>query len=391
MTADTIADGQLPSDLFEAGRYRDVRRPVQEASTLPPAAYHHPAFYRRECERIFHRGWNFVGHAGRVPEPGDYAAFDFAGVPVLLVRGADNMVRAFANSCRHRGAQLADNQGHCRRLVCPYHGWTYDLDGRLVGARGMEGARGFDPADYGLVSLRLEGLGPFLWLSFDANAPPLVRWLGDLPEKLAPYSLDDLVLVRSSDYSVACNWKVYVENFMDYYHTPTVHRNTLARGNLSAYHRDPPTVERGDGEYMILHAVHAGSAALLPGAEGFPPLPALSGRAAQGSYFVCAYPCALFGCTRDCVWYVEIHPAGPAAIRIAVGACFHRDTAARPDFAERVKPYYQRWDLTVAEDNRVNELQQRGVSSPLARAGRVSPMEALSHSFRNWLLDALGI
>jgi choline monooxygenase len=368
-----------------------ARRPVEDAFTLPPRAYWDSRVYGAEIERIFMKGWNFLGHEDRIPAPGSYAAFDFAGVPILLVHGEDGKRRAFANTCRHRGAELADGAGTCRRIVCPYHGWTYGLDGRLVSAPGMQEARRFRLEDNGLVELRLEQLGTLMWASFDPKAPPLRSNLGDLPGKLGPYGLDRLVLARRTEYDVGCNWKVYVENFMDYYHTPIVHSRTLARGNLSAYHRDLPTVERGDGDYLILYARHAGSAALLPGAVGFPPMSTLEGRAAEGSTFVCTFPCGLIGFTKDCVWYVEIHPTGPERIRVAVGACFPRETADRPDFEEKVSAYYRRWDLTVEEDNRINEAQQRGVRSPLARAGRVSPFEAISHAFRNRVLDALGV
>lgn len=377
--------------LFDPATYAPVRRALEDASTLPPGAYCDPSFYRREVERIFATGWSFVGHQDRVPTPGAFVAFDFAGVPVLLVHGADGKRRAFANTCRHRGAELVAGAGSCRRIVCPYHGWTYDLDGRLVSAPGMTEARDFRLEENGLVPLRLEQVGTLMWLSFDPAAPSLERHLGDLVGKLIPYRLDDLVLTRRTEYDVACNWKVYVENFMDYYHTPVVHSRTLARGNLSAYHRDRPSVESGTGDYLVLYARHPGSAALLPGAEGFPPIAGLDGRAAEGSTFVCTFPCGLIGLTKDCVWYVEIHPTGPETIRIAVGACFPGETAARADFAEKVEAYYRRWDLTVEEDNRINEAQQRGVRSPLARAGRVSPFEAVSHAFRNRLLDALAL
>jgi phenylpropionate dioxygenase-like ring-hydroxylating dioxygenase large terminal subunit len=336
------------------------------------------------------KGWNFLGHQDRVPAPGSFAAFDFAGVPILLVHGEDGRRRAFANTCRHRGAALAVGEGACARIVCPYHGWTYGLDGRLVSAPGMKDARHFRLEENGLLELRLEQVGTLMWASFDREAPSLAAHLRDLPGKLGPYGLDDLVLARRTEYEVGCNWKVYVENFMDYYHTPIVHSRTLARGNLSAYHRELPTVERGEGDYLILYPRHAGSAALLPGGEGFPNMATLEGRAAEGSTFVCTFPCGLLALTKDCVWYVEIHPTGPESVRIALGACFPRATAARPDFDEKVAAYYRRWDLTVEEDNRINEQQQKGVRSPFARAGRVSPFEAVSHAFRNRLLDALG-
>ena len=377
----------LPENLFDPRHYAAVRQDVRDAYTLPPWCYATDTFYRREVERIFSRTWNFVGHAGRIPKVGDYATIEYAGVELILIRDREGKPRAYANSCRHRAARMLEGTGNCRGIKCPYHGWVYGLDGALTGAPEMEKTPGFDKKDWGLVPVKLEMMGQYMFVNFDPNSAPLSAYLGDLPEKLAPYALDKQVLIQRTEYDVACNWKVYVENFMDYYHTPTVHQKSLAAGNLSVYHRNPPTAERGNGEYMMLYAKHQGSAALLPDADGLPPMSTLTGRAAEGSTYVCVFPCALLAHTKDCVWHVEIHPAGPDRIKLAVGGCFLPEAVERPDFKEKLKLYQQRWDISVEEDNRINEQQQRGVSSPLAEAGRVSPFEALSHMHRNWVLD----
>ena len=374
-------------DLFDPSHYGRVRQRVEDATTLPPWAYHDPDFHERERARVFARSWCFVGHAGRVPDAGDYFTLDYAGVRLIVVRGRDGQVRCFANSCRHRGASLLEGEGTCRAIQCPYHGWTYGLDGQLTGAPDMEETAGFDRAENALLALGLESWAGFLFVAFEPAGPSLAAWLGDLPTKLVPYGLDDLVLVHRAEYRVACNWKVYVENFMDYYHTPVVHSASLASGSLSAYHRKTPAVERGSGQYMILYGEHEGSAALLPGAPGLPPLPGLDGRAARGSTYACVFPCTLVACTKDCVWFVEIHPRGPEAIGLGVGLLIPRAEAGRPEIASWLAPYIRRLDVSVAEDNAVNEIQQRGVRSPLALAGRVSRLEALSHAFRNWVLD----
>jgi phenylpropionate dioxygenase-like ring-hydroxylating dioxygenase large terminal subunit len=377
----------LPQNLFDPRHYAATRRDVLEAETLPPWCYASDAFYRGEVERIFMKTWNFVGHAGRIPNTGDYATLDYAGTAVILVRDRDGTPRAFANTCRHRGAAIVEGSGNCRAFKCPYHGWVYALDGTLTGAPEMDATPGFEKARYGLIPIKLECLGQYMFINFDPASGPLARHLGDLPQVLAPYALDSQVLVRRTEYDVACNWKVYVENFMDYYHTPTVHQKSLAAGNLSVYHRTPPTAERGTGESMMLYVKHEGSAALLPGAVGLPAMSTLNGRSKEGSTFACVFPSALLAQTKDCVWHVEIHPRGPGQIRLAVGACFLPEAIARPDFEEKLKAYYERWDVSVDEDNVVNELQQRGVTSPLAIAGRVSNFEILSHMHRNWVLD----
>lgn len=377
------------SRLFDPALYAEARLPLEDASSLPPAVYRDPEFYQREIDMVFMKKWNFIGHEGRLSEPGSYFSIDIAGVPIIVSRGEDGQVRAFANSCRHRGARLVNGEGKTRAFVCPYHSWSFTCSGQLRAAPGMEGANCFDKKDHGLVPVRLEQLGPFMWVNFNPDAPPLADQLGDLPSKIESHGLDELVLTRRVEYKVGCNWKVYVENFMDYYHTPTVHKNSLARGSLSVYHRKPVELEECDGDYLVLYAQHEGTAGLLPGSEGFPYWPGLQGRCREGSTFVYSATSALFGFTKDCVWYVKLNPTGPESIDLTVGSCFHRSTVERPDFEEMVQAYYRRWDVAVAEDNEIVEQQQAGLRSPLAQPGRVSPLEAVSYAFRQRLLGWL--
>jgi phenylpropionate dioxygenase-like ring-hydroxylating dioxygenase large terminal subunit len=121
-------------------------------------------------------------------------------------------------------------------------------------------------------------------------------------------------------------------------------------------------------------------------------MPHLQGMAAQGSWYPLLYPSTMFGCTYDCMWWLELHPMGPEKTKLIVGSCFPRSSAARPDFEEVVQRYYRRWDISIPEDNHISELQQRGLSSPLARQGRLAHAEPLVHTFGNWVLDhVLGI
>src|SRR5262249_7036633 len=124
-------------DMFESRHYEAVRRPLLDAETMPPWCYTSELFYQREVERIFHKVWNFLGAADRLRRPGDYFTVNFAGVPVIVLRDGDDQLRAFANSCRHRGSALLDGSGNCQRIVCPYHSWNYRLDGSLAHAPEM--------------------------------------------------------------------------------------------------------------------------------------------------------------------------------------------------------------------------------------------------------------
>ncbi|MBC7136577.1 MAG: Rieske (2Fe-2S) protein, partial [Oceanibaculum nanhaiense] len=145
-----------PQDLFDPALYANVRKPLAEAETLPPWCYTSDRFYQREVERIFLKVWNFIGRADRIPNPGDYFTLEFTGIPLIIVRGDDGKVRAFANSCRHRGALIAMGEGRCRAFKCPYHSWAFGLDGQLLSAPSMEKTANFDPVEYGLIEVRLE-------------------------------------------------------------------------------------------------------------------------------------------------------------------------------------------------------------------------------------------
>ncbi len=369
--------------LFDPQTYARTRRPVLEAETLPPAAYTSTEFYQREVERIFMKAWNFMGRADHLREPGDYAAFEFVGVPLILVRDQRGGLRAFSNSCRHRGTQLVEGEGHSKNFRCPYHSWVYGLDGALLAAPEMEQTVEFDRSRYGLVPIKLETWGGFVFINFDPGSRSLADYLGDLPELLASYSLKDLVCVRREEHDLACNWKLFAENAMEEYHIATVHRATIQQKTAMETHGpEPPR-----GQSAILYSEHEGSMALLTGETGFPPIETLTGRPAHGTYFVLVYPSTMLGLTNDCVWYLELRPQGPRRTTLIHGACFPRKTVARDDFAEVVTRYYRRWDKTAGEDIRASEWQQKGLESPLSRPGRFSFREVLVHEIDNWILD----
>jgi phenylpropionate dioxygenase-like ring-hydroxylating dioxygenase large terminal subunit len=245
-----------------------VRKPLLQAETLPPWCYTSDKFYQREVERIWRKAWNFLGHVAQVSKPGDYLALEFAGVPLLIVRDKDDVVRAFANSCRHRGSALLDEgTGRCRSLICPYHSWTYNLDGTLAGAPEMQKTEDFDRSKNGLIPIRLETWGGFMFVCFDETAAPLSTWLGGLPEKLACYRPEDMVLTRRRVHDMDCNWKLFVENAKESYHIATVHKATInkyASVRSAGYWVEEPT-----GEYVVTFAQHENSMALLAGDAGF--------------------------------------------------------------------------------------------------------------------------
>ncbi len=368
------------SSVFDPSIYEPVRRSLAEAECLPPWCYTSQEFYDREVERIFLRCWNFVGREDELPKPGDYQVFDFVGQSVIIVRDRNGKLGAFLNSCRHRGTRLLDGRGSCRAITCPYHAWAYSLAGQLVATPGMEGIRNFDKKEWGLTPVRLESWGGFVFVNFSRSAPDLRTYLGDFIETFGSYRFEDMVLTRRRDFELACNWKLYVENAMEDYHTPTVHS-----GSIGLQKTVP---EDSHGEWAAIHMEAADTIAVLPGeSTTFPHIPTLSGKAGTGSYFALIYPATFFATTKDCMWFLQTIPLGPARMRLSVGSCFPRSTVERRDFPEVVQRYYTRWDKSIPEDNAISERQQDGLGTSLARPGRLSLHEPVVHSIANWVLD----
>jgi len=371
----------IAENIFDPAHYAKARLPVLDAETLPPWSYTSQQFYDREVERVFKPSWNFIGREDELPNAGDYAAYDLVGEPVLIVRDRGGALRAFANSCRHRGTRLLDGKGNCRGIICPYHGWAYGLNGDLVGAAGMEETRSFDKRAYGLRPIRLETWDGFVFINFDAEPGTLREYLGDLPQTLESYHLSDMVCVRRRDYDLACNWKIYLENAMEDYHTPIVHRQSIG-----VQHTVP---EVSQGAWGGVHMAAEKTIAVLAEDLGhaFPPIASLKGKAAAGTYFLVVYPSTFLALTQDCMWWLQQFPQGPARTKVVIGSCFPRATVARADFAEKASFYYRRWDKSLPEDNAISERQQAGLQSSFASPGRLSVREPMVHDIANWILD----
>ena len=196
-----------------------------DTRTLPWSWYSDPVVLRLEQERIFRRFWQYVGRVDEVAEPGTYAATRAGDVPVVLVRDEEGTLRAFLNVCRHRGSVVCTGSGSRRTLQCPYHAWTYGLDGRLLTAPRAEREGGMRIDGLGLVQLRLETWGPFAFVNPDPEAPALADFLEDVPERIANAGIDveSLRFLERSESKCAANWKVCAENYLECYHCPTAH------------------------------------------------------------------------------------------------------------------------------------------------------------------------
>jgi choline monooxygenase len=199
--------------------------PLEEASTIPAPWYLDACIEQAERESVFGRNWIAAGRLDQVAAEGQFFTVEIAGEPLVIVRGSDGVLRAFFNVCRHHAAAVANVPcGTVQHLRCPYHGWTYGLDGTLKGAPEFAGVCKFDRAANGLVSVRVATWEQFVFVTLDADAPDLLASLGDLPERLAPLGIGNLRFFARKTYALACNWKVYVDNYLDGgYHVPHLH------------------------------------------------------------------------------------------------------------------------------------------------------------------------
>ncbi len=209
----------------EIGAEGELAGTLAAGWTLPAGWYSDPGVWAVEKERIFRRTWQYAGHLGELERPGDFFTCLAGHVPVVVTRDESGELRAFVNVCRHRGHLVAEGAGHRGSLQCRYHAWTYGLDGALRAAPRSDREPGFDRSQLSLLPVQVDVWGPFVFVNADLPAPPLADFLGDLPAvvRRSGLELDSLAFRMRSEFEIAANWKVVVENFLECYHCPVAH------------------------------------------------------------------------------------------------------------------------------------------------------------------------
>ncbi len=196
---------------------------LSRATTIPASWYTDPAMLDLEREKIFRRTWQFAASLDQLRFPGNFVAVDIIGVPVVLTRDLEGTLHAFYNVCSHRAGTVAKGSGNRKSLQCGYHGWLYGLDGTLLRTPEFEGVACFDPCDHGLKPIRVETWGPFAFVNMAPDAPPLLEWLGAIPEETAKFDFEGMRRVERKDYYLTANWKLYIDNYLEGYHVPVGH------------------------------------------------------------------------------------------------------------------------------------------------------------------------
>lgn len=357
LTLDSVRDKYgLPSDdeMFEA---------LESGFTLPAAFYAAPEMVHLEEEKIFSRTWQYACHESLLAKPGDYAVTRAGATPIIITHGKDGVLRGFVNVCRHRLHSIAEENGNKPLLQCPYHGWTYDLDGQLKNAPRMDREPGFDCSKISLIPVSVERWDQWVFVNPDPNAESLesvtaeIRDLTDgLNEDLREYQFETRL-----EYDMDCNWKLWAENAVECYHCPTIHKTSF--GNT--YETSPDDYDISSGENTIWHT---GPLKWLP--NGADP------AGLKGFRFAFTYPSSFFA-LDDFVGFIgTVQP-------VDANHCYaYVDMYSKPGTdPELVKAWIEMWDQTLIEDKGATDIQQAGYASSRVPLGRLmldseSPLQA---------------
>ena len=217
------------------------------ASTIPSRLYVDPVYHELEREKIFGRTWQLVGRAEQVARTGDYFTAEIAGESIVVVRDGD-VLRGFHNICLHRAGPVAHGCGRRQTMQCKYHGWTYSLNGELLRAPEMETTERFRREDMRLLPVQVAGWGPLVFANLDPKAPPLADFLEDIPARAERFHAERMRFVQRKEWEIECNWKVYVDNYLEGYHLPVVHPGLHKELDYDEYRVEPHRY------YSIQHA-----------------------------------------------------------------------------------------------------------------------------------------
>lgn len=313
--------------------------------TLDSTFYGDPEVYARERKAIFAHSWLFIGHESQLPAPGSVIATTIAGFPVLALRDDKGQLRAYHNVCRHRAGPLApEGESQCgKRLTCRYHGWSYALDGRLASARDFGPAHHFDPRDYALYPLRCDSWNGLVFANADDRAPSLADEIAPLKAKFGALASKDLRVVHRASHPIRCNWKTYVENYLEGYHVPLIHPALNASGDFSRYEVeiDPP---------VIFHRVPTRNDAAVTGVWAW------------------LWPCLAINDYAEGVLVERMTPVSHASMTLDYVFL------ATPDTSDRhVQHAIEASLVTTREDIEICEAVQRNLDAGIYKLGRLSP------------------
>jgi choline monooxygenase len=352
----------------------DATAPLTEASTIPAPWYVDARIADLERQTVFSRTWQMMGRVDQVEKPGQFVTATVAGEPLVAVRGNDGVLRAFYNVCRHHAAAVVTEPcGQASILHCPYHGWNYALDGTLKGMPEFEGVKNFERKDNGLVPVKVETWEKFVFVNLDPEAAPLTEFLGGLVQRVSPLRLSKLIYFTSKSYDIHCNWKVFVDNYLDGgYHVPHLHKGLSSVLDYKQY-----TIENED-RYCLQSSPMVSAAKDADAATG-------TTRRGDRAWYFWLHPNFMFNCYEG---YLDTN----LVIPIDVDHCRVIFDFYFSDVSEAARAYNEQ---SVAVGNRVQdedlgicEAVQRGLKSRAYGAGRLSARREAGEQLFHQLLAA---
>jgi phenylpropionate dioxygenase-like ring-hydroxylating dioxygenase large terminal subunit len=340
------------------------------AKTLEQKYFVSPEIFAEEREKIFARQWVLVGHQSQLAEPGDYFVAVVAGENLIVVRDRRSVIRGFYNVCRHRGTRLKEDAcGHASAIQCPYHAWTYGLDGRLIGAPHMDQVPDFDKADYSLHAANLGLWEGFIFVSLADSPTPLERWFALLNGKFSHWNMSILRSAKRLEYDVKANWKLMFENYSECYHCPGVHPML---SKVSPYDSAENDLTEGPflGGFM---KINKGAGLTMSGKACALPVGQIENL--QEVFYYSIFPNMLLSLHPEYVMVHQLWPQSPKRTVIVCDWLFHPDAFDRKDF--RPEDAIEFWDMTNKQDWHVCELSQQGIGSRAYQPGPYSLRESI--------------
>jgi Rieske 2Fe-2S family protein len=342
------------------------------AKTLPQRYFVSLEVFGKEQELIFSKQWVLAGHQSQIAKAGDYFVREVARESVIIVRDQRGELHGFYNVCRHRGTRLCEGQfGHSSTIQCPYHAWTYGLDGRLVGAPHMDKVQGFDKAELSLHAVELALWEGFIFVNL-ADAPtPLEEVFAPLAGKFTHWNLPQLRSAKRIEYDVRANWKLIIENYSECYHCPGVHP---ALQKLTPYDLAENDLCEGPflGGFMPITKGHSltmtGNACALPVGD-------IKAEDHDRVFYYSVFPNMLLSMHPDFVMVHQLRPQSPERTLIHCDWFFHPEAFDRSDF--HPNDAIEFWDMTNKQDWHVCELSQQGIASRAYQPGPYSPRESI--------------
>lgn len=382
-----------------------------KGSPLLQEFYADPEIFRRDIDRVHLRHWLCVGHESRIPKKGDWFRFDVAEESLVVVRGRDDEIRALVNVCRHRGSHVCyEEEGSARVLVCPYHAWTYDLDGRLRSTRYM--GADFDASGYALSQVHVRILEGLIFVCFADDPPGLESAERTLRDSLGHYGWANARVAHRQTYSVDANWKLATENYQECYHCTPAHPEfsrwhatekpdeeveelrAEAAGRAKAmgievpsvneWPYGPPGQEMNDASY---DATYPGS---VTGSESGDPVAPLMGDFTDydgGFCYADVGPASFFLAYPDHGLMYLFIPRGPQKTDMEIVWLVAEGAREGVDYELSTLTWL--WDVTSIADKRIIDENQKGVNSRYYRPGPYGPMESQTRSFAEWYLDEI--